>query len=89
MPKAVTAITNETGGENRIVGFFNRSRDFLKEVRSEMRKVVTPTRADVQSTTIIVIVAVFAFAGFFYVIDTVLGRALQMLLHALGAGPVG
>ena len=61
-----------------------RGRVFLTEVRSEMRKVSSPTRAEVQSTTTVVILAVFAFAAFFYVVDTVLGYLLQALLHALG-----
>jgi len=35
-------------------------------VRSEMRKVVTPTRAEVQSTTTVVLAAVFLFAAYFF-----------------------
>jgi preprotein translocase subunit SecE len=83
MAKAA-ALPNEGGEQNRFLGLFTRGRGFLSDVRGEMRKVVTPTRADVQSTTIVVILAVFAFAGFFYLVDTVLGRALQAVLHALG-----
>jgi preprotein translocase subunit SecE len=77
-------LPNETGEPNRFTGLITRTGDFLKDVRGEMRKVVTPTRAEVQSTTTVVIVAVFAFAGFFYVIDAVLGAGLKALLHALG-----
>ena len=61
-----------------------RGRAFLTDVRNEMRKVSSPTRAEVQSTTTVVILAVFAFAAFFYAVDTVLGYLLQALLHALG-----
>ena len=32
---------------------------FLRDVRSEMRKVVTPSREEVQSTTTVVIITVF------------------------------
>ncbi|MBW4046012.1 preprotein translocase subunit SecE [Acidipila rosea] len=83
MAKAA-ALPNEVGEPNRAAGLLTRTTDFLKDVRSEMRKVVTPSRAEVQSTTAIVIVTVFAFAGFFYAVDTVLGQALQHLLHWLG-----
>jgi preprotein translocase subunit SecE len=38
----------------------------------------------VQSTTTVVIAAVFAFAAFFYVVDSVLGFALKSVLHWLG-----
>ena len=61
-----------------------RSREFLGDVRGELRKVTSPTRAEVQSTTTVVILAVFAFAAFFYVVDSVLGYLLQALLHSLG-----
>ena len=61
-----------------------RSREFLVDVRGEMRKVTTPTRAEVQSTTTVVVLAVFAFAAFFYVVDSILNVALKALLHWLG-----
>jgi preprotein translocase subunit SecE len=73
-------------GENAVVGFFTRSMDFLKDVRSEMRKVVTPSKEEVRNTTTIVIMTVFAFAAFFYVVDGVLGTLVRALLHQLG-GP--
>jgi preprotein translocase subunit SecE len=50
-----------------------------------MKKVVTPTRKEVQATTSVVIVTVFIFGFFFWVTDTVFGRALQAILHKLGA----
>jgi preprotein translocase subunit SecE len=53
-------------------------------VRSEMRKVTTPSREEVRTTTTVVIVTVFAFAAYFYVVDAVLSRAVQSLLHWLG-----
>ena len=54
--------------------------NFLKEVRSEMHKVVTPSREEVRSTTIVVIITVFLFAAYFYVVDAIVGRAVQTLL---------
>ena len=69
---------------SRVTGLWVRTRDFLKDVRSEMRKVVTPTRTEVRATTTVVIVTVFAFAAFFYVVDSGLDWVLRSLLHALG-----
>jgi preprotein translocase subunit SecE len=60
-------------------------REFLQDVRSEMRKVVTPSRKEVQATTIVVLVTVFAFAGYFYLVDSILGRGIQAVLHWMGA----
>jgi len=54
-------------------------------VRAEMKKVVTPTRKEVQATTSVVIVTVFIFGFFFWVTDSVFSRALQAILHKLGA----
>ncbi len=54
--------------------------NFLKEVRSEMHKVVTPSRQEVQTTTTVVIITVFLFAAYFYVVDAAVGKAMQMLL---------
>ena len=79
------SLSGDNGEPNRITGVFARTRDFLKDVRAEMRKVVTPTRSEVQSTTIVVLITVFAFAGFFYVVDSVLDHALRVLLHWLGS----
>ena len=52
---------------NQLTGFVERSSSFLKDVRNEMRKVVTPSREEVQTTTAVVIFTVFAFAAFFYI----------------------
>ena len=70
---------------NRVTGLLVRTREFLKDVRGEMRKVVTPTRNEVRATTTVVIVTVFAFAAFFYVVDSGLDWVLRSLLHALGS----
>ncbi|MGO8719971.1 MAG: preprotein translocase subunit SecE [Acidobacteriaceae bacterium] len=53
---------------------------FLKEVRSELHKVVVPSRKEVQSTTTVVIITVFLFAAYFYVVDGVVGRIMQTVL---------
>jgi preprotein translocase subunit SecE len=60
-----------------------RISNFLKDVRSEMRKVIAPSRAEVQSTTTVVIVTVFIFAAYFWLVDTIIGRAIEALLHKL------
>ena len=69
---------------NQVTALWARTVDFLKDVRGEMRKVVTPSRSEVQATTTVVIVAVFIFAAFFYIVDSIFGNALKWLLHWLG-----
>ncbi len=58
-------------------------RSFLKDVRSEMRKVVSPSRDEVQMTTTVVIVTVFFFAAYFWVVDKVIGSAIETMLRKL------
>ncbi len=69
----------------QLSGSFTRLRDFLEDVRGEMRKVVTPSAKEVQSTTIVVLITVFAFAGYFYLVDSILGRGIQVALKWMGA----
>ena len=42
-----------------------------------MRRVTWPSRKQVERTTAVVIVAVFAFAGYFFVVDTIFGRGIN------------
>jgi preprotein translocase subunit SecE len=67
------------------LGMWGNFTSFLSDVRAEMKKVVTPTRKEVQATTTVVIVTVFVFGFYFWVTDTIFGRALQAVLHKLGA----
>jgi preprotein translocase subunit SecE len=83
MAKAAVIETNEQGtAVERALSGPERLMKFLHDTREEMRKVVTPTRPEVQSTTIVVIVTVFLFAAYFELVDLVLGRGIdQMFLH--------
>jgi preprotein translocase subunit SecE len=52
-------------------------KSFYGDVRNEMRKVTTPSRKEVEATTIVVIVTVFIFGVYFWVVDGVIGRSLD------------
>jgi preprotein translocase subunit SecE len=79
---AVIETTEATTGVQRALSGPERLIQFLKETRAEMRKVATPTRAEVQATTIVVVVTVFLFAGYFELVDVVIGKGIdQMFLH--------
>jgi preprotein translocase subunit SecE len=82
--KSALAERGPAGAGNQITGLYTRTADFLRDVRSEMRKVTTPSREEVRTTTVVVLVTVFAFAAYFYVVDAVLSRVVQSLLHWLG-----
>ena len=70
------SMTRRTAGPERLL-------TFLKDVRQEMRKVITPTRAEVQSTTVVVIVTVFLFAAYFELVDLVLGKGIDKIFSSL------
>jgi preprotein translocase subunit SecE len=49
--------------------WLENTRSYLGDIRSEMRRVTWPSRKQVESTTLVVIVSVFAFAAYFKVVD--------------------
>jgi len=49
-----------------------RFQAYVEELKREMRLVTWPSQAQVRSTTVVVLVTVFAFAVFFGVVDFVL-----------------
>ena len=51
-----------------------RFRAYVEELKREMRLVTWPNRAQVRSTTMVVLVTVFAFAVFFGVVDFLLAK---------------
>jgi len=65
---------------------WENARGFLTDVRAEMRKVVTPSRKEVQATTTVVLVTVFLFGFYFWVVDGVFTYGLAKLMNAL-VGP--
>ena len=83
MAKAMVVADQPTTGIERMKSGPERLKSFLEDVRSEMRKVNTPTKAEVQSTTIVVLLTVFAFAAFFWLVDLVLNHTLSVLIAKL------
>ncbi len=83
MAKAITVEENKTSSENALVTRWENTTGFLTDVRNEMRKVNAPGRQEVQTTTLVVIATVFAFAAYFYVVDLIIGTGLDKMLHKL------
>jgi preprotein translocase subunit SecE len=67
-----------------VFGQWSEFTRFLSDVRAEMRKVVTPSRKEVQSTTIVVIITVGIFGAFFLVVDSIFSSGMNWLLHKMG-----
>ena len=75
-----TAVADEDSFGNRMKAWPDRTKDFIEEVRAEMKKVNYPNRKEVQATTTVVVITVFVFAAFFYVIDNVIQFGMSHLL---------
>jgi len=67
-----------------MTNWFNKAKDFLSEVRSEMRKVSFPSRDEVVGTTIVVVITSFVFSVFLFVADQLIVWGYQSLVKVLG-----
>ena len=81
MAKTIAVADQQTTGLDRLKAQPERLTGFLKDVRAEMRKVVPPTRVEVQSTTTVVIITVFIFAAYFALVDFVVGQGVTQLIQ--------
>ncbi|HXO21177.1 MAG TPA: preprotein translocase subunit SecE [Thermoanaerobaculia bacterium] len=61
--------------------WWKKIREFLSETRAEMKKVSFPTRDEVMSTTVIVIITSFVFAIFLWVADVVILRGYNWIIR--------
>jgi len=52
------------------------TREYLNDIRSEMRRVTWPSRTQVESTTLVVILSVFVFAAYFTIVDKVIEQTV-------------
>ncbi len=58
-----------------------RFRQFLHEVRVEMRQVTWPTGTDVRATTAVVIITTIFFALFLFLVDLGVGRVVERVIR--------
>jgi preprotein translocase subunit SecE len=90
---AQAAKTNREEANDRVSGFAlmepvgklaaypRRLRSVLHDVRVEMKQVNWPSRADVISTTIVVVVTVAFFGIYFALTDGIFSRAIGWLIN--------
>jgi preprotein translocase, SecE subunit, bacterial len=61
--------------------WFERKKDYINELKLEMKRVTWPNRRQVQGTTLVVIFSVFLFAGYFEVVDSILSRGVTAVFR--------
>jgi preprotein translocase subunit SecE len=64
--------------------WYKRFFNFLKDVRAELRKVTWPSRVEVTSTTIIVIIAMFFFGFYLFFLDVIFSWVISQIKNLLG-----
>ncbi len=63
---------------------FDRTAQFLRDVRAEMKRVSWPTLNEVKNTTIITLIAVIFFATYLFGVDRVWAFLIEHLRNWLG-----
>ena len=95
MSKPITAASSGGNFSNGVASWPKRVKDlllswseriktFYNDVRTEMKKVTTPSMKEVQATTVVVIITVFIFGLYFWLVDFVIGRGIDFVFRSLG-----
>jgi len=66
------------------VRWYKRFWAFLKDAKAELKKVTWPSRKEVTSTTIVVIVATVFFGFFLFFMDVIFSWAFAQIKSLLG-----
>jgi preprotein translocase subunit SecE len=92
--QSVKVKNDESGGNaisgaaaglgQRISGTVTDTREFLHDVRVEMKQVTWPSKDDVVSTTTVVIATVFFFGVFLAIVDFLVQRGVAYVFKIFG-----
>jgi preprotein translocase subunit SecE len=66
------------------MNWWTKTKEFLSEVRTEMRKVSFPTRDEVMGTTIVVVVTSVIFGIFLFAADRLIIWGYQGIVRMFG-----
>jgi preprotein translocase subunit SecE len=80
--KSVTPEQN-SGGPG-IAAWLAIAKNYVEELKMEMRRVTWPNWEQVKATTAVVIASVFVFAAYFALVDLLIGRGITQLFKVLG-----
>ena len=83
MAKSIATAADDDSFAGRLKSWPERIKTFYNDVRTEMRKVTTPSLKDVRATTAVVIITVFLFGLYFWVVDNTIGSAINYLFKYL------
>jgi preprotein translocase subunit SecE len=67
------------------MGWWQRTVEFLTEVRNEMKRVTWPSQREVYATTVVVILTSVFFGVYLFGVDLLIGRGVEWILNRFGA----
>jgi preprotein translocase subunit SecE len=76
--------TDDKTGLRVPLGWWERWRGFVTEVRNEMKRVTWPSRREVWATTVVVILTATFFGIYLFGVDIVLSNAVQAIFNRFG-----
>jgi preprotein translocase subunit SecE len=78
---AAIQVGSDEGLGGRIKYWPQRVKSFYRDVRTEMKKVTTPSLKEVRATTTVVIITVFLFGLYFWAVDNIIGTGIDRLIR--------
>jgi len=69
---------------SKILSFPSRAKQFLREVKAELKRVTWPTKKEVIGTTIVVLIMVFFFTVYLYIWDVIFAWIIEGIRRAAG-----
>ncbi len=78
---AAAQMMDDKSMGGKIAAAPSRLGSFFRDVRNEMRHVSSPSRKEVQGTTTVVLITVALFGLYFFVVDFILGKGIDKVLH--------
>lgn len=80
---AIVQAEGDSGGfVQKASAWPGQARSYFEELQLEMRRVTWPSWKQVRATTTVVILAVFAFAAYFALVDKIVGAGITKLFDA-------
>jgi preprotein translocase subunit SecE len=87
MAKATTAGNGKTetrpakqkAGKPAKPNLFARLAQYLRDVRSEMKRVVWPDRPEIINSSVVLVVTLLFFVAFTFIVDSIVVQVLQLI----------
>lgn len=83
MAAETAVVTGPNDAPKGVMGWLQGVKEYIDDLKAEMRRVTWPSQEQVKATTAVVIGTVFLFAAYFAVVDLLLGRAVNQIYQTL------